>query len=318
MQRAQCWIALSLLLVMPFTLLAADESKELRKQRQIAQKERQTQKNERSKAISDATRTFRDYARTLKSDYQERVRALNTEFELNRVELKAQHDARVADAEAEHQQKLSELFMNPGSELDEQTVKRLQAEGRGFADQLFALKMQSAEELHAERMANEERKNALLTQRDAMALEKADSLGLTNSYPPILASPIGDGLTDQEKRWNEREKSEVVKLEERNRKLLAEFRNGESLRRWEIDNLNEDFRLAWDEKAELHALDSEQIFYNAMLMRAAQGGEIDQRKFMNEIAELNKKKQLIKIEYKKTRDQNRIKRREEKQKLLEK
>lgn len=317
MQRVQCWIAFSLVLAMPFTLLAADESKELRKQRQTAQKERQTRKNERSKAISDATRAFRDYARILKSDYQERVTALNTEFELNRVELKAQHDARVAGAEAEYQQKLSELFMNTDSGFDEQTMKRLQAEGRAFADQLFSLKMQSAEELHAERIANEERKNALLTQRDAMALEKADSLGLTKSYSPILATPIGDGLTEQEEQWNEREKNEVAKLEERNRKLLWEYRNGERLRRREIDNLNEDFKLVWDEKSELHALDSDQIFYNAMMMRASQGGEINQRKFMNAMAELDKKKQLIKIEYKKIRDQNRIKRREEKKKLLE-
>lgn len=43
----------------------ADESKELRKQRQVAQKERQAQKNERSKEINEATRAFREYTRDL-------------------------------------------------------------------------------------------------------------------------------------------------------------------------------------------------------------------------------------------------------------
>ena len=170
-------LALALLsLLNPAT---ADESKELRKQRQAAQKERKTQKSERSKEISEGTKDFREYVRDLKMDYQEQVKELDTEFELQRVELKADHDARVAGAEAEYQKKLSSLFMRPGAEFDDQAIKQMQAEGKAFADELFALKKQSAEELHREQIAKEERENALLSEVDRMALDEASSLGLT-------------------------------------------------------------------------------------------------------------------------------------------
>jgi hypothetical protein len=294
---------------------ATDDSKELRKQRQAAQKERQVLKNARAKEINESTTDFREFLRDLKMDYLAQLKELDTDFELRRVELKADHDARVAGAEAEYQKKMSGLFTNPGVEFNEQTIEQLQAEGRAFADELFALRKQSAEEVHRERISNEERKNALLSERDKLALEEASSLGLTGKYSPILATPIGGGLSRQEERWNERERKEVLKLAERNRKLLAEFRNGEKLRRWQIGNLNEDFKLAWDEKAELHALDSEQIVYNAMIMQAARGGQVDQQKLMAKMAEINEQKKLIKIQYRKTRDQDRIKRREEKKKL---
>lgn len=307
-------LALALLsLLSPAT---ADESKELRKQRQAAQNERKTQKSERSKEISEGTKDFREYVRDLKMDYQEQVKELDTEFELQRVELKADHDARVAGAEAEYQKKLSSLFMRPGAEFDDQAIKQMQAEGKAFADELFALKKQSAEELHREQIAKEERENALLSERDRMALDEASALGLTGKYSPILATPIGDGLTKEEERWNERERKEVVKLEDRNKKTVSKFRNGEKLRKWEIGNLNEDFKLTWDEKAELHALDSQQIFYNAMFMQAAQGGQVDQQKLMADMAEINEKKKLITIEYRKVRDKNRITRREEKKAIL--
>lgn len=307
---------LALALLFQPTPATADDSKELRKQRQTAQKERQAKKNERTKEINENTRDFREYTRDLKMDYQAQAKELDTEFELRRVELKADHDARVAGAETEYQKKMSNLSMKPGVEFNEQTIEQLQAEGKAFADELFALRKQSAEELHREKMAKEERKSALMTQRDQTALEEASSLGLTGKYSPILAVPIGDGLTKQEERWNEREKKEVVKLEERNRKTVAEFRNGEKLRKWQTGNLNEDFKLRWDEKAELHALDSEQILYNAIFVQAAQGGQVDQQGFMARIAEINEQKKLINIEYRKVRDQNRIKRRDEKKKLM--
>ncbi len=294
----------------------AAESKELREQRQVAQKERQAQKKERTSEINEATRAFREYTRDLKVDYQEQVKELDTDFEMRRVELKADHDVRIAGAEAEYQKKLSSLFMNPGREFDEQAMERMRAEGKRFADEQFALKRQSAEELHRERIASEERKNELLTEADQMAVDEASSLGLTRKYPPILATPIGDGLTKQEQRWNKQEKKEVVKLEKRNRKTVSAFRNGGKLRKWEIEKLNEDFKLTWDEKAELHALDSQQLFYNAMFMKAAQGGKVDQQDFMAKLAEINEQKKLINIEYRKIRDQNRIKRRKEKKAIL--
>jgi hypothetical protein len=296
----------------------AADSKELKKQRQAAQKERQLKKNERSKEISEATRAFREYTRDLKVEYRERAKDLDTEFELQRIELKADHDTRVAGAQAEYQKKMSGLFMRPGVEFDEQTVEKLQAEGRAFADEMFALEKQSAKDLQDARIANEVNKNKAWSEMDELALQEGASLGLGDDYAPILATPIGDGLTKSEERWNEREKKEVAKLAERNRKTLSEFRNGRELRDWQLANMKEDFEVTWDEKAELHALESEQLFYNALFMQAAQGGQVDQQKFMAEMAEIGEKKKLVSIKYRKERDKERVRRREEKKAISKK
>jgi len=128
---------------------------------------------------------------------------------------------RVASAEAEYQKKLSSLFARPDVEFTDRTIKQLQAEGKAFADALFTLKKQSAKELHVERITNEDSKNALLNERDQKALDEAASLGLTNKYSPIPATPVGDGLTRQEERWNDREKKliniEYRKIRDKNR-----------------------------------------------------------------------------------------------------
>jgi hypothetical protein len=50
-------------------------------------------------------------------------------------------------------------------------------------------------------------------------------------------------------------------------------------------------------------------------MQPAQSGETARQDIMSRVTELNKEKQLIKIKYKKIKDQNRIKRREEKKKI---
>lgn len=294
----------------------AAESKELRKQRQAAQKERQAQKNERNKEYNEATKDFREFVRDLKLDSREQLAELDTEFKLRRVELKAEHDARVAGAQAEYQKKMSGLFMTPGVEFNEQTIEKLQAEGKAFADELFTLRKQSAEELHREAIATEERKNALLTEKDRLAMDEAASLGLTKKFSPILATPIGDGLTQSEERWNEREQKEVEKLELRSRKTVNEFQIGKRLREWEIGNQNEDFKLVWDEKAELQVLDSEQNFYNILFMQAARGGQIDQQDVMSKMAEINEQKKLIGIKYRKIRDQNRIKRARDRKEMM--
>jgi hypothetical protein len=309
-------LLLAFMVLPPSGPATADESKELRKQRHDAQQERQKQKNARAAEINEATRDFKEYARDLKTDYRAQLKDLDTGFELRRVELKADHKVRVAGAEAEYQKKLPGLFMDPGVEFTEQSVQQMQTEAKAFADALFELKKRSAEELHRELIANEEKKNALLSEADQMALDEASKLGLTAEYVPILATPIGDGLTSQEERWNDREEKEAVKLEERNRKTLSAFRNGDKLRQWEIGNLNEDFKLTWDEKAELHALDSQRVFYNTLFVQAAQGEQFDRQKYMAEIAELNEKTKLIRIEYRKIRDKNRITRREEKKAIL--
>lgn len=297
---------------------SAADSKAVQDQRRAAHKERQALTNDRSKELGQATKAFREYTRDLNTDFRVRVKELETEFELRRVELKADHDARVAGAEAEYQTKLSSLFMSPGTQLDRPTIERLRAEGKAFADETFALKRQSAEELYAARVENEMEKNALWDERDDLAMAEAESLGLTREVEPILASPIGGGLTDQEERWNERERKEAARLNERNRKLVAEYRNGRTLREWQLANLREDFERTWKEKAELHDLDAEQVVFNALFMQAAQGGQVSQQELVAKMAQINEKKKLIGIEYRKQRDQERIRRREEKKTIMEK
>jgi hypothetical protein len=315
MLKVACLPLVILTLIFPTQAIAAAESKEFRKQRQEAQKERQEQKRQRTAEISEATKSFREFARSLKTEYQEKAREIDVEFELRRVELQADSKAKVTVAEAEYQKNLMSLIVNPDSQFNEDAVKKMQSDGKEYADELFRLRKESAEVIHREKMNNEQRKHALMSERDQRALEEAASLGLTKDYPPILATPIGDGLTKQEKQWNDRERKEVVKIKERNQYTISEFQYGARLREWEMQNMEEDFELKWREKAEEHALGAEQSLYNVLLMQAAQGGEANQQDLMNRMTELNKEKQLIKIKYKKIKDKNRINRREEKKKI---
>lgn len=65
------------------------------------------------------------------------------------------------------------------------------------------------------------------------------------------------------------------------------------------------------DEAALHALESEQVFYNTLFIQVAQGQQVDQQKVFAQIAELNEKKKLINIEYQKIRDKSRITLRDE-------
>src|SRR5690606_17245616 len=102
------------------------------------------------------------------------------------------------------------------------------------------------------------------------AMAKAASLGLTRDYPPILATPIGDALTKQEEQWNQREEQSVARLNERNAKTVSRFQNGAKLRAWERENLDEDFRLAWEEKRALQELESRQSVFGALMLQAGE------------------------------------------------
>lgn len=310
-------IAIPLMFALALAPALADDSKELRKQQQAAQKERQSEKKERGREINDARRDFRELAREMKTDYQQQIKELDMEFELQRVDLQANHDIKIAEAEAEYQKRLSDMLMKTGFSFDQQGIERMQTEGKAYADKLFSLKRESAKELHEAHIANEARKNELLTKRDQLLLDEAASLGLAKEYAPILATPIGDILTRSEEKWNEREAKQVIKLKKHNSKILREFRNGKNLRKWEIQVLNEDFKLTWDEKSELEALDSEQNLFSTLMMQPAQGGEADPQAFMSKIAEINKNKKLINIKYRKIRDQNRIKRRKAEKEILD-
>jgi hypothetical protein len=313
-----CKLVVMVALLCSVSPLPADENdKELRQQRQLAQKERQAQRTERNREISEARKMFSQQARMAKTQNQQRLKELDTEFELQQVELRAAHDIRTTEAEAEYQAKLSGMFLKPGFSFDRQAVERMQQEARSYADAVFALKKSAAEELHKARIASEERKNALLTDSDEALLGQAASLGLTRKYQPILATPIGEGLTDKEQKWNDRETREVEKLEAHNLKMLREYSNGERLRIWEIDVLKEDFKLDWDEKAELQALDGEQNLLSAMMMQPASGAQEEMQGMMSKIAEIGKQRKLITIKYRKIREHNRIRRRQQKKQILD-
>jgi len=315
MKKLCILLFLSFAFIVPLDLAEAKVDKELQKQRNSAQKERQESRNERNRDLADATKSFREMTRNLKSNYQARLKDLDTEFELKQVELQADRDAKMATAEAEYQKKWSSLFMRPGGPLTPETIKELEKEARAYSDELFRLKKESAETAHKEKMAIEEQKHALLKEMDEKAMDQAASLGLTKEYPPILATPIGDELTRSEQQWNEREKKEVEKIQERNLQAVSEFMNGEKLREWERGNLDEDFKLTWDEKSELQKLETQQTFFNTLLMQSAQAEKVDQQNIMDQFAELAKEQKLIKIKYAQLRKTNVIKRREEKKKL---
>lgn len=297
-------------------LVAAAEDRELHQQRLEAQRERQQQVNARNQEINAARGDLRSFAQELKLDYQEQTRNVQTELELRKVDIQADHDARVADAEAEYQSRVMGAYMNPEGANTPATPEQLSVDTEAHADLLFSLNKQYAEAMHAEIIAIDKKQDALLTEMDQKVMDKARSLGLTGTYQPILATPIGGELTKQEERWNEREKKAVMKHEEQNRKLLAEFRNGAKLRQWEMDNLDEDFRLTWEEKSKVHALDAEQKVLNPMLMGAGQGGQVDQQQWMKQIQELGAEKRKITTEYRKIKEKNRIERREQRKAIL--
>lgn len=305
-----------ILLFEPGHAVAADD-RELYQQRLEAQRERQKQVNERNREINAARSDFRSFAQELKQDYREQTKSLDTELELRKVDIRADHDARVADAEAEYQSRIMGVYMNPEGADTPKTSEQLSADAKAHADEVFALKKQYAEALHAEIIAIEKKKDALWTGMDQKAQEKAAGLGLSGAYQPILATPIAGELTTQEARWNEREKKAVMKHEEQNRKLLAEFRNGAKLRQWKMDNLEEDFRLTWEEKDKVHALDAEQKVFNSMLTGAGQGGQVDQQQWMKQMQELGAEKRKITTEYRKIKGKNRIERREQRKAILD-
>ena len=106
------FITLAFILFYPLDQAIAADDRELYKQRLEAQRERQKQVNERNQDINAARSDFRSFAQELKKDYREQTRGLDTELELRKVDIKADHDARVADAEAEFQGKMMQVYMN--------------------------------------------------------------------------------------------------------------------------------------------------------------------------------------------------------------
>ena len=311
-------VLVSMVCCIPVSPADAEEDRGIQKQRQAAQKERQSEKQERKREIADATRSFREFSRDLKDDTGALLKDIDTEFELRKVDLQAERDSRIAEAEAEYQKKWSSLFQrSAGGQINAEALKNLEQEAKAYSDQIFRLKEEAAQIAHKEQTAIERKKHALLQEMDRRAMDEAASLGLTKKPVPVLATPIGGELTRQEKQWNEREEKDVERTHEQNLRLVREFRTGEKLRAWELDNLEQDFQLAWQEKRELHAIESQHTFFSTLLMQSALGAEANQQDVMARIAELGKQTKLVDIKYDTIRKKNAISRREEKKKLLE-
>ncbi len=309
------FLLISVALIIPVDQLQAKEDKELRKQRQAAQKERQAKKNERNREIADATKSFREFTRDLKVEYSDLLKDVDTEFELTQVDLQAERQAKIAQAEAEFQKKWTSLFLRPGGQMNKDALKKMEQETKVHSNELFRIKEEAAQIAHKEKMGSEKQKHALLQERDNRALEEAASLGLTKKYEPILATPIGGELTRQEKQWNERAEKEIEKIHTRNSQIVREFKNGRKLREWERKNFDKDFQLKWEEKRELHVIESQQTFFNSLLMQSAQGAEVNPQDIMAKFAELSKQTKLVKIKYQTIRKKNSITRHGEKKKL---
>ena len=309
-------LMISLAVALPAGTSFGADDKAVRAERQKAQKLRQQQKNDRNNEIRDASNSFREFARDLKMEHQEKARDLDTEFRLQQVDMNAERDAKIAETEIELRQKINQLMLNPNQSSDEAAVEQLKTDMKTYSDQVFEFKKQAAIEKHREFIDNELKKHQLLNERDEAALAMASDLGLRSQYEPILATPIGGGLTKKEKSWNEREKKEVERLFKSNQRLLGEFLYGKELRHWEIENKREDFNLKWQKKSELQALNLEQTFYSSALMQSSQGTEFDQAAFNKRMTELQKQNQLINIKYKKIHDKNRIKRNEARREMV--
>ncbi|MCM5571058.1 hypothetical protein M6I34_11130 [Burkholderiaceae bacterium FT117] len=297
----------------PVSAHAQQPDKELRDQRNAAQKERREQKRDRDQALNDARRDFQEQARAVEQDYREKLRQVDVEFELRRVQLQAEHDANVAKAEAEFQKRLSDSLMSTSAEPAEARMAKMESAMKSLSAEMFRIRKQAAGKVHQERLAVERRKHALLKEQDQALLAKAESMGLARDPEPILAKPIGGELTRDEQRWNDGERKHVASVGDRNRKSLAKYRNGDKLRAFDLANMEEDFAIDWEERAELQALQSERTLFSTMMM----GGQADLQALTARAAELGEKEKLVKIEYDKRRKEKAIERREARRKLAE-
>jgi len=303
--------------IQPVITLAADD-KALQAERREAQKQRQQQKNERAKLNREALQDFREFANEIRKEYTERARDLDTEYRLQKEELEAKRQIKIAEVDAELQKNTTRLFLNPASG-EQASVEKLKADMKAYRDKAFVIKQQAALEEHEEFIRNEMRKHELLSERDDRALAKARELGLLDKPKPILAKPIGGELTRDEERWNEREHKDVQRMFDSNQRYVAEFKQGQALREWEIENKREDFRLKTEKARELHALNSEQSWINSLMFSPQGAGQTDaerQREFTNKLAEISRKTQEINIKYNKLKKQNNIRRGEERRKIM--
>ncbi len=193
-----------MLFLLPYSPSIASEpsSKELVAERHQAQKQRQAEKLKRHRENTKAFTVLRHSARELDQQYAHKTHALDTQFRLKKVGLKADREIKIAEAQASLQKTLSTVYMDPAKSGSPAAVKKIQTVMTQHADRLFEIKKQAAELEYEAQLDNVEKKHKLLDKKDDEILHKAQELGLRAKPEPILATPIGGKLTDAERRWN--------------------------------------------------------------------------------------------------------------------
>lgn len=315
MKTAIYIVLILLVFIFPTFNASAAESQDLRKQRRMAHDERMAKKNQRHAELAKAKKNFNSFVRDLKAEYDPKLNDLDKEFKLKRVKLAADAKAKRAEIDADNHKAMLLHSLNPDKPLDMKTIEKKNAESDSFGGKVYALEKAHAKSLHEESIANEKRKNALLKQRDQLALDKAEALGLLHQYTPILATPIGGQLTRHEKKWNEQEKKNTERINKKNLAIVQKFKCGEKIREWKIQNMMADFELERLEKEERHRIDSEVSLYNTKLYFGENIDKAKQQEYLSKLAELEKKKELIRIKYEEIRERNMIMRREEEKRM---
>ncbi len=297
----------------PQWVVAADD-KAVAAERREAQKQRQQQAAERGRGNSAALREFRSYASEMKREYQEKLRAADTDFRLRQTDFRAQRQTKNAEIDAEMQQRMSQWAFKAQGADSQESVDNYRKDFKDYQDKKYAAEKQVALQEHDAFVANETRKHELMSERDELVLVKAKALGLMNRPQPVLATPIGGSLTSAEERWNEKEQRDVERLYQNNLRQLAEFVDGGKVREWEIRNAREDFELEWQQKEEMHELSTEQLYFSSVAL--LRGDAQSQQELAGKLAELTKQSRMIGIKYAKLREQNHIRRNEERRVLL--
>ena len=297
------------------TFIAYADDRALQAERREAQKQRQQHKNERSREHRDALREFRNFANDLRQQYNERARELDTEYRLQKEELRADRQLKIADVDAELQKNISGLFLNPAAS-EQASMEKIKAEMKAYSDKAFAIKQEAARLEHEEYIHNEQRKHELLSERDDRVMGRAEELGLLSQPEPILASPLGGALTENEERWNEREHKEVQRLSDSNQRYLGEYLYGKELRSWQIENEREDFRLKTEKEEALHALNSEQTWLNSLMFSPNNAGANSTEDMAARLAEISRKSRKININYNKEGRQLSVLRREQRREIM--
>ena len=315
--RKPVYIALILFVfTFPALIASAAESRDLLNQRRMAHKERMAKRKQRYAEIAEAKKSFHSFERGLKAEYNVKSNDMDTEFDLKRVKIEADAQAKKTEIDAENHKAMVLNPMKPDKSPDMNTIEKMIAENNSYMDRIYDLQKTTDTAIHEKRIANEKRKNALLKQRDQLALDKAEALGLLKQYAPILATPIGSGLTKQEEKWNEQEKKNTARINNYNLTIVQNLKREEQIREWKIQNMMADFELEWRENEERHKIDCEAARYRNLIIFSGNNNDTaQQQKYLLKLADLDQKKELIRTKYREIKERNFILREEEEKKM---